>query len=708
MKASGKLNEKLNRIRFQKKYFSCFKSIVFCSNNFKILGKLAFSTSQRRCRLEIIVIEVACPTCDTVYSLKPELAGRVVKCRACAQPFEVPELHELQQDAPEFAPQLSSSTQNPSRSRKRKQDVDEHGFFHDYDDAHHTDQSQTFTDHEDDDHDERLMQEAARRGALYFEEPRPSPSASILPGQRSRKNAAFPKEIVYLLGFGTVACLVVFGLVRFLSSDAYNAMAMGVDSVVASEFSQPGDKPIGSPAPAAAKIDKSLPVRDLSKHRQLMRDLISQFTAMGDALSAIQDQASAEAQGPRIEGISNQLREIQGRSRTEGIFNPNPKENQILAKEFGKSLRAAGERIRDQLRRMQQSSRFPAAMSMSISRVEGGLRQMEQSFISAGELADGESYVEVRVAGLRSNDERGYIGYLLKELISPAASRSSSPTLAAARYSFWPVERPSAVAGKINFGKVIRTKGKEIWVVANPIDPSAIQQWKDTVTEEANRLNGRMANNNPAQNAQAPAPRPEEPKPPDGADEITKALFYLGDGNLLKRNSAMDQLMKANLNGRGNEVLDKIGTLMEGQNLFFVRSLVQLAQRCSPEDQFKFFQSRLSANNSGCQPEVFAAFGALKDPKIIQPMIENYNDSVRNQVKTAIIAIGPKAEGEVIQMLGSGDPGRRQFACEILAEIGGDETLAAMRKLRPDTVPSVRDAARAAFTAINNRKKLKG
>jgi HEAT repeat protein len=88
-------------------------------------------------------------------------------------------------------------------------------------------------------------------------------------------------------------------------------------------------------------------------------------------------------------------------------------------------------------------------------------------------------------------------------------------------------------------------------------------------------------------------------------------------------------------------------------------------------------------------------------------MFENLNDGVHDQVRLAISAIGPPAEPDVIQLLGSGDPLRRQTACEILSEIGGEETLKAMRKLRPDTVPSVRDAARAAMVAINNRQKLK-
>lgn len=650
------------------------------------------------------LIQVACPGCETIYNLKPELAGRVVKCRACAQPFEIPEVIEAIPLESDLTPEKNY---RPSSKRRARPEVDEHGFFHDYeDDGSHETTSQTPDPEEDD--DERLMQEAARRGATYFEEPRTSHVGSQLPSRR--KQAAIPAEVYYFLGFATLACVLVFGLLQFLSSSAFDAFSLGVSSDIAAEFNQPGDKPIGSPAPPSAKIDNSLPVRDLSKHRKLMGDLVTQFNAMGDAIAQIQDQASAEAQSPRIDSISNELRQIQSRPRTEQIFNPNPKENRILAKEFGKPLRAAGQKIRDQLRRIQSNSRFPAAMSMSISQVEGGLRRMEQEFISLGELADGNSYVEVRVAGLRSNDERGYIGHLLNDAIAPMQTRSATATLAAARYSLWPVERPSQVASKISFGKVLKTSGKEVWVLADPIDPTRIQEWKDKINEEAARTKRNMAEIDAkieASRKAAEAGRPEEPKPPDGADEISTALFYIGGSNLLKRNDSMSRLMKAQIRGRDDEILEKIGPLMEGNNLFFVRDLIKLAQRCEPEAQFKFFKSRLAAESSGCRREVFAAFGALKDPRIIQPMFENLNDGVHDQVRLAISAIGPPAEPDVIQLLGSGDPLRRQTACEILSEIGGEETLKAMRKLRPDTVPSVRDAARAAMVAINNRQKLK-
>ena len=650
------------------------------------------------------LIQLACPSCDTVYSLKPELAGRVVKCRACGQPFEIPEL-ETADDVEINSP--ASLTASSRGSRSRGHEVDKHGFFHDYDEGDdHTTALQSTEVEEDD--DDRLMQEAARQGARYFVEPRTRPLSDSLPARR--KQGGIPPEVYYVIGFGTLACVLVFGLVQFLSSSAFDAFTLGVSSDIAAEFNQPGDKPLGSPAPPSAKIDNSLPVRDLSKHRKLMGDLVAQFNAMGDAIALIQDQASAEAQSPRIDSISNELRQIQARPRTEQIFNPNPKENKILAKEFGMPLRNAGQKIRDQLRRIQSNSRFPAAMSMSIGQVENGLRRMEQEFIAIGELADGNSYVEVRVAGLRSNDERGYIGNLLNEAISPMQSRSAAATLAAARYSFWPVERPSQVASKINFGKVLKTSGKEVWVVADPIDPTRIQEWKDKINEkaaEAKRTAAELDARIAASRKAAEASRPEEPKPPEGADQITTALFYLSGSNLLKRNDAMGQLMRAQIRGRDDEILEKIGTLMEGSNLFFVRDLVKLAQRCEPEAQFKFFKSRLAAESSGCRGDVFAAFGMLKDPRILQPMFENLNDGVHNQVKNAIIALGPPAEAEVIQYLGSGDPLKRQTACEILAEIGGEETLKAMRKLRPDTNNSVRDAARAAMTAINNRQKLK-
>jgi hypothetical protein len=619
-------------------------------------------------------------------------------------------------ELPAFRPRTSApqgqSTRPPQQRpqpSKRGPKVDELGFFTDFDDDDHP---RTVAEaSEDVDHEEQMLREAARRGAESLYEPRRQKAAITARSKRAGAPDVTAVLVKLVLGFVGIAAAgaMVYAGVHLISRAGLRSALSGLPYEIQAEFEQDGDTPIGSPAPPAARIDKSLPVRDLSKHRGLLKDIIADFNAMADALAQINDKASADAQLPRVDEISKRLQSLQSRVRTEQIFNPNPKEDQILAKEYGKSMRAAGVRIRDQLRRIQADSQFPLGMSMAISQVDRALGQMESQFIAKGEMPDPDKYAEIRVAGLKSNAEREYVRELIAELATPRSSQKKTASMAATRYAIWPVDSPGALAKKITFGKVIRTSGKEVWVVAEPIDPSILKE-REAKKEAAEAERLRMAEESKARAAEAQARAKiasGDIEIPAGADDVTKGLLLATKTtNHFKRIEGLNLLKGADLKARADEVADALDVLTDDSDVFVARAAFGVLQRCDSPKRLEILHRHLAARKH--LDETLGIVSSLKDPASAEPLAKALEGSPFDPVKKALIEFGALAESAVIPLLGSNDDGIRKNACEILGEIGSDATLAAMKKLPPDRSPFVRDAASNALRSIQNRKKLSG
>ncbi len=681
------------------------------------------------------MIDTSCPHCRTPYRLKPELAGRQVKCRVCQVPFTVdePEIADVDLMSVEmpaqrmanrpFAAELPSTKEfsapmtrpapaqpRPAAKPVRKgPKVDELGFFVDDDDDDHVHVRPGRAQVEPDPHDEaELLREAARKGAESLYEPR-KPRTRAKTAAKQGPNAA---SIVIRLGLGVTAIaaagvLIYFG-VRMISNAGIRAALAGLPYEIQAEFEQEGDTPIGSPAPPEARIDKTLQVRDLSKHRNLLKDMIADFNAMGDAIAQINDANSAEAQKPRIEDISKRLQGLQARVQTEKIFDPNPKEDQILAKEFGKPLRAAGERIRDQLRRIQSMSSFPLAMSGAMSQVNFGLSQMERQFISKGELAPHESYAEIRVAGLKNKEERDYVREMIMELATPRSSSTKTASLAATRYAIWPVESVSQLSKKITFGKVIRTSGKEIWVIADPIDPQILKE--RLAKREADEAENKKRIAEAEEKAKEARKAFEDVEVPADADYITRALLIATKSkNFVKKRDGLNMLKAASdqdLAGREDEILEALKIPLTEANPFDLKEMLIIVRRLNTPKRLETLLNRLNIQSG--QDDVIEAIGELKDPASIEPLAKFMSQDDWGNVDKILIAFGPAAEKAVIGQLTSTNDRVRDRACKILAEIGTEESLNVMKKLPADSSFFVRTSAVDAMRAIQLRQRLKG
>jgi len=685
-----------------------------------------------------MMIDMRCPHCGTAYRLKQELAGRQVKCRACQEAFTVEEpeiadddLMSIQMPAvrepsrsvaselpstKEFSsPRIKTSDtppRPPAKPVRKGPKVDELGFLvHDDEDEDHHASHQLRSSSKSaavDPHDEaELLRQAARKGAEALYEPRkPKPKSRAA----SAKQGPGAATVLIRLGLGVggiavAAAMIYFG-VRMLSSAGIRAALAGLPYEIQAEFEQSSDTPIGSPAPDEAKIDKTLTVGDLSKHRSLLKDMIGDFNAMANALGQINDEQSAQAAKPQIDEIS---RRLQNRLLTEKLRNPNPKENRVLAQEYGASLRSAAERIRDQLKRIQANSSFPLAMSGPISQMNMGISRLEREFITKGEIPAYDSYAEIRVAGLKNEEERAYVQELINELASPRSSRKKTSSLAATRYAIWPVESLSQLSRSINFGKVIRTSGKEIWVVAEPISKETLAERRakrESVVAETKARAEQAKKENDERAAEARRASGEVDIPKD-ADDITRGLLMATRStNSFQRKQGLDLLKRMPKGDRKAEVLAAMETLLDDSDPFIVKDVIEVIKKCDVPGQFDVLHKALKTTHG--KNEAVEYLAEKKSPESIEPLVAELQGTSFDPIVTALVGYGPSIEAKLIPFLSDHREPVRKGVCMVLAAIGGDETLAAMKKLPPDSSFFVRNTAAETITRIQSRKVLNG
>ncbi|MDB5353047.1 MAG: hypothetical protein JWN86_4294 [Planctomycetota bacterium] len=102
--------------------------------------------------------------------------------------------------------------------------------------------------------------------------------------------------------------------------------------------------------------------------------------------------------------------------------------------------------------------------------------------------------------------------------------------------------------------------------------------------------------------------------------------------------------------------------------------------------------------------EAVIALGELPDIRAAQPLADRLEKNWPDAQK-GLIAIGPDAEQFVLPKLRDSKSRVRSIACEVLAEIGGKETLKTMKSLPADSDFGVRIAATDAMKKINERTK---
>jgi len=174
--------------------------------------------------------------------------------------------------------------------------------------------------------------------------------------------------------------------------------------------------------------------------------------------------------------------------------------------------------------------------------------------------------------------------------------------------------------------------------------------------------------------------------------------------NHFKRQEGIRLLVGTDYKGRDQEVFEAVKPLLDDPNIFTARDALPVLVRCKTPGIIDFLGEKMVDDR--LRDEVLKAVKPLKEPKLAKPLTQVMKSDPWKNADKALIAIGQPAEEAVIGQLASPDQGVRQRACEILAEIGTEVTLKAMKRLPPDKVPWVRDAAANAIRSIQNREKI--
>jgi hypothetical protein len=190
-----------------------------------------------------------------------------------------------------------------------------------------------------------------------------------------------------------------------------------------------------------------------------------------------------------------------------------------------------------------------------------------------------------------------------------------------------------------------------------------------------------------------------EPEIPADADPVTRSLLQLESDDIGRKKEAINRLGRIRPNERLEEVVGLLIPLLDHDDGFLVNDVVQtLAVWRSPAAVPKLIE-RTSDNRFFVRKQAIKALGKYKDPRAAEPIADRLHED-GFEAEEALKEMGSIAEPALIARLQNPDSGTRRRACTILKDIGGLETLKAMRSIPADPDFGVRVAAQAAMKAI--------
>ncbi len=248
-----------------------------------------------------------------------------------------------------------------------------------------------------------------------------------------------------------------------------------------------------------------------------------------------------------------------------------------------------------------------------------------------------------------------------------------------------PVDDVSALANSIDFGKAT-VQGSRIEVTLSPEYIASVPRQS---AEPSRAVSDRVG-------------RDADPAIPGDADPVTRSLAQLNSGDLGRRKEAIQRLGRTQPNDRLDEVVTALLPLLDDDDGFLVNEVVDtLGVWRSPIAVPKLIE-RTGDNRFFVRKHAIKVLGKYKDPRAAEPIAERLKED-GFEAEDALKAMGSIAEPTLIDRLKHPDSDTRRRACNILRDIGGAETLAAMRSIPPDPDFGVRAAAQDAMKHIRAR-----
>jgi len=247
-----------------------------------------------------------------------------------------------------------------------------------------------------------------------------------------------------------------------------------------------------------------------------------------------------------------------------------------------------------------------------------------------------------------------------------------------------PIDNPPALASRIDFGKVTLQRDTRIRV---DVSPEFVARVPRLPAE-------------PALTVQRNPERSEaEVAIPADADPVTKSLLQLKSSDMGKKKEAVHRLERTTPDKRLGEVTAALLPLLNDNDGFLVNDVIKALLVWRSPEVLPALIERANDNRFFVRKEAVRALGKFKDVWAIEAIIPHFQDD-RFEAEDALKEIGPMAEPAMIARLRDADPHVRRMACEILMQIGGADTLKAMRAIPPDPDLGVRMAAKRAADQI--------
>jgi HEAT repeat protein len=222
----------------------------------------------------------------------------------------------------------------------------------------------------------------------------------------------------------------------------------------------------------------------------------------------------------------------------------------------------------------------------------------------------------------------------------------------------------------------------------------------------AARVNfGRVTRLDAAQRALTILARSESDPVVDVPDDPFQLLLRdLRAEDLSRRKAAVQRLKVMRPNDYRREVVKVLEPMLHDKDLELRQEAIRALGQWGGADAVPSLLALLGEENPAIYRPLIDTLAVLKDPRAAEPLARRWFAREPEAVSAALIAIGPAAEGAMLEQLSQPSIPLRIAACRVLRKIGTRASLGPLLKLTDDKSSPLTEAAWEAVEAIAARK----
>jgi ribosomal protein S27E len=222
----------------------------------------------------------------------------------------------------------------------------------------------------------------------------------------------------------------------------------------------------------------------------------------------------------------------------------------------------------------------------------------------------------------------------------------------------------------------------------------------------AARVNfGRVTRLDAAQRALTILARSESDPVVDVPDDPFQLLLRdLRAEDISRRKAAVQRLKVMRPNDYRREVVKVLEPMLHDKDLELRQEAIRALGQWGGADAVPSLLALLGEENPAIYRPLIDTLAVLKDPRAAEPLARRWFAREPEAVSAALIAIGPAAEGAMLEQLSQPSIPLRIAACRVLRKIGTRASLGPLLKLTDDKSSPLTEAAWEAVEAIAARK----